>query len=204
MSKRSNTLDLGPDIIQLLLPHRAPLALVERVHSYSTEPRPALTAAKHISANEPVFAGHFPGFQLWPGVYTIEGLGQSCALLLTIAEMDKRWRAREGNDTSVVDALRNLELGYKLHAGYRAAQSIPLRELLEHRSHTHQLMGALDIKLKKPVFAGQMLNYEVTMVHRHGDAARFNVTATVGQDVAAEGTITGFSGPMSPRASSVS
>lgn len=71
---------LDGDGVRALLPHRPPLLLVDGVEAISTEP-PALRAFKLISASEPVFAGHFPEQALWPGVYSIEGLAQACALL---------------------------------------------------------------------------------------------------------------------------
>jgi 3-hydroxyacyl-[acyl-carrier-protein] dehydratase len=72
------TLDL--EAVQRLLPHRAPLLLVDAVDEVGGEP-PSLRAHKVIDSADPVLAGHFPGRPIWPGVYTIEGLAQSCALL---------------------------------------------------------------------------------------------------------------------------
>lgn len=72
------TLDL--EAVQRLLPHRPPLLLVDAVDAVDGDP-PMLRAHKDINAAEPVFAGHFPERAIWPGVYTIEGLAQACALL---------------------------------------------------------------------------------------------------------------------------
>jgi len=77
--RRLRPLALGADEVRRLLPHRPPLLLVDAVTAFSPEV-PALRAMKEISAAEPVFAGHFPGFPVWPGVYTVEGLAQACAL----------------------------------------------------------------------------------------------------------------------------
>ncbi len=71
--------------VRALLPHRPPLLLVDGVDAISTQP-PALRAHKVIAAAEPVLAGHFPEQPLWPGVYTIEGLAQTCALLGALRE----------------------------------------------------------------------------------------------------------------------
>src|SRR5690606_32068568 len=76
----------GADTVQMLLPHRRPFLLVDGTLAVALGPRPALRAFKNVSANEPVFDGHFPGLSLWPGVYTIEGLGQTTNLLdVTVA-----------------------------------------------------------------------------------------------------------------------
>ena len=73
-------LALDSEAVRKLLPHRPPLLLVDAVDGISTEP-PALHAHKLLTAAEPVFAGHFPDRAVWPGVYTVEGLAQTCALL---------------------------------------------------------------------------------------------------------------------------
>ena len=80
-------LTLGPQDVERLIPHRQPLLLVDGVEAIATEP-PALKAFKHIAITEPVFAGHFPEEPLWPGAYCIEGLAQTCALLVRSEPME--------------------------------------------------------------------------------------------------------------------
>lgn len=64
--------------IQAVLPHRYPFLLVDRVDDLG----PAkIVARKLVSANEPFFAGHFPGRPIMPGVLIIEALAQAGALL---------------------------------------------------------------------------------------------------------------------------
>lgn len=60
--------------IMKILPHRYPLLLIDRI----TELEPMVLARgyKNVTANEPVFQGHFPGNPLLPGVYMIEALAQ--------------------------------------------------------------------------------------------------------------------------------
>ena len=74
----------GLDItqIQRILPHRYPFLLIDRVISLS--PKQRIVALKNVSANEPHFAGHFPGFPIMPGVLIVEAIAQAGgALLLT-------------------------------------------------------------------------------------------------------------------------
>ena len=62
------------------LPHRYPFLLVDRVLEIS---RPdTLVALKNVTANEPFFMGHFPGFPVMPGVLIIEALAQAGGLLV--------------------------------------------------------------------------------------------------------------------------
>jgi 3-hydroxyacyl-[acyl-carrier-protein] dehydratase len=74
------SLDIGE--IQRILPHRYPFLLIDRVTDLTRKQR--IVALKNVSANEPFFAGHFPGFPIMPGVLIVEAMAQAGgALLLT-------------------------------------------------------------------------------------------------------------------------
>lgn len=61
------------------LPHRFPFLLVDRV--LECKPDSHLVAIKHVTINEPFFAGHFPNRPVMPGVLIIESLAQATGLL---------------------------------------------------------------------------------------------------------------------------
>ena len=73
--------EIGPDEILARLPHRFPFLLVDRAHSYVEGQ--SITGIKCVSAGEPYFAGHFPGFPVMPGVLIIEALAQTGAVLMS-------------------------------------------------------------------------------------------------------------------------
>ncbi len=78
-------MELNIDQIEALLPHRYPFLLVDRI----TECTPGQGAKgyKCVSANEPFFQGHFPGYKVMPGVLIVEALAQVGAVAaLTMEE----------------------------------------------------------------------------------------------------------------------
>ncbi len=81
---------LDTSAIERLIPHRYPFLLVDRVVDYVAHER--LTAIKNVSANEPYFAGHFPGNPVMPGVLIAEALAQAGCLLsqLSIPDTSER------------------------------------------------------------------------------------------------------------------
>jgi len=60
--------------IMQILPHRYPFLLVDRIEEVI--PGVKAVGLKNVSANEPYFQGHFPGFPVMPGVLVIEALAQ--------------------------------------------------------------------------------------------------------------------------------
>lgn len=69
------------DIHQILkqLPHRYPILLVDRV--LSVEKGKSIRSLKNVTINEPQFNGHFPHRPVFPGVYMLEAMAQTAALL---------------------------------------------------------------------------------------------------------------------------
>ena len=65
--------------IKLIIPHRYPMLLVDRVLDY--QPRKWLHAIKNVSINEAVFNGHFPELPIFPGVLILEALAQATGIL---------------------------------------------------------------------------------------------------------------------------
>ena len=66
--------------IREILPHRYPMLLIDRV--VELEPLKKIVAIKNVTMNEQVFQGHFPNAPVFPGVYIIEAMAQTGAVLL--------------------------------------------------------------------------------------------------------------------------
>ena len=67
-----------------ILPHRPPFLFVERV--MALEPHKSIVAERTLRADEPQFAGHFPGQPIMPGVLVAEALAQTSGLLLGLSD----------------------------------------------------------------------------------------------------------------------
>jgi 3-hydroxyacyl-[acyl-carrier-protein] dehydratase len=82
-------MELNSEQIQEILPHRAPFLLIDHVLDF--EPGAWAKALKYVRADEPHFAGHFPGQPIMPGVLILEALAQTGAIAL-LSENDNQGR----------------------------------------------------------------------------------------------------------------
>jgi 3-hydroxyacyl-[acyl-carrier-protein] dehydratase len=196
--REEEALRLGPDVVQRLIPHRRPLLMVDGVDAFRRAPAPTLWARRHISANEEVFAGHFPGFSIWPGIYTIEGLGQTSLVLSVLLHLIGAAETQGKSAGEVLDALRQLEQRRALRPRAPGASgasggspSVQLDDLAGPEPPAG-LSGQIDMKLLAPVFAGQELRYRVSLTHTLDSFARFEVEAEVAGTPVARGHMTGL------------
>jgi 3-hydroxyacyl-[acyl-carrier-protein] dehydratase len=83
-----SSLNVPFDIVRImeLIPHRYPFLLLDRV--VEVERRQRLVAIKNVTANEPCFQGHFPGYPIMPGVLLLEALAQAGCILVMLEAPD--------------------------------------------------------------------------------------------------------------------
>lgn len=67
--------------IKSVIPHRYPFLLVDQILKMgeNEEGKMYIVGKKNVTTNEPFFQGHFPEYQVMPGVLIIEALAQTGA-----------------------------------------------------------------------------------------------------------------------------
>lgn len=75
------------DEIKKILPHRHPFLLVDRI--IDGEEGKFAVGIKNISISDPVFAGHFPDHNVYPGVLIIESVAQVGAVVILSQEENR-------------------------------------------------------------------------------------------------------------------
>ncbi len=70
--------------IEALIPHRAPILLLDEVTGW--EVNKWIEAKRLFAETDPLFEGHFPGDPYLPGMLTVEAIAQAAATLTSISE----------------------------------------------------------------------------------------------------------------------
>ena len=73
-----HTVERSSDLSALGLPHRPPFVFVQEL--ITCDPGVAAECAMTFGPNDPMFAGHFPGNPLVPGVILTEALAQTAGI----------------------------------------------------------------------------------------------------------------------------
>ena len=77
----------GRDVIESLIPHRAPFLLVDEI--LELEPGKRVVGRREIRADDWWFPGHFPERPVMPGVLTIEAIAQAGAVAVLADEANR-------------------------------------------------------------------------------------------------------------------
>ena len=77
----------GRDVIERVLPHRDPFVWVSRI--IECTPGEHVIAELDVAADLPLFAGHFPGHPVLPGVIIMEALAQAMSFSVLVGRGDE-------------------------------------------------------------------------------------------------------------------
>ncbi len=168
---------IGADVIAYLTSVKHPMIMVDRIVHYSSNPL-SLIAERYISANEPAFVGHFPNMKLWPGIYTFEGLRQSCFLLHILNELE---------EADLLKGLLELQKRHMLRPqiNHKLCQSVI--DYLEVKKMVDADLYSAGIKFLEPVFAGSLITYHC--MRDENDPHDWSVKALVDDRLIAKGSI---------------
>ncbi len=76
------TYPCGKEVVEAVLPHRDPFVWVSRV--VECDPGATIAAELDVAADLPLFAGHFPGHPVLPGVILMEALAQAASFCILV------------------------------------------------------------------------------------------------------------------------
>ncbi|MCR8844724.1 3-hydroxyacyl-ACP dehydratase FabZ [Paenibacillus sp. SC116] len=163
---------LNADDIRLLLPHRWPFLLLDRI----VELKPGVSGVgiKNVTVSEPFFEGHFPKESIMPGVLIVEALAQMTALVHITGALYEMQQG-DGNSEPVVSR----ESIQKLLAG----------EGEDISSKVGYLASIRDFKFMKPVVPGDQLLLKVQVGRSLGALYQVKVSAMVDKQAVAEGSL---------------
>ncbi len=68
--------NFGKDDIYKIIPHRPPFNLITSITAVNLKDA-IIEVTSFVDAKDPIFAGHFPGMPVYPGVFQIETMGQA-------------------------------------------------------------------------------------------------------------------------------
>lgn len=181
---------LGQKTIEYLIPHRYPFLMVESVIDYDGGEIPALTAERLIRHSEPVFSGVNPP-TYWPSVYVLEGLGQCINLLSFIWTCEQQFVSKGYDRENFRGELMNME-------GNRNPTSGLFSDFFEKEDQKIftriGLLALVDVTFSDRVSAGELLCYKVKQTRVYSNLSHFTVSANVGEQLIAKGTLVGARG----------
>lgn len=126
---------MNTDEIKACIPHRDPFLWLDEVTEISET---HIVARKVLSADLPVFQGHYPGFPIFPGVLQCEACFQAGAVLISKL-------VPTGTDAvPVVTRLNNVQFRKMIRPGETIEISVELTERLANAFYLKGKVSVID------------------------------------------------------------
>ncbi len=187
---KTDELHLGAAVVLLLLPHRPPLLLVDRIEGYSRAPRPTLRAARAVSVNEPFFSAELPTPPILPRSLVLEGIVQAANILQIFVAVQRELESIARSPAELVTALRNADVGYRLEPGYTPGLGEDILGAITMAGHARVgALGASQLRFLRNVFPGDVLSYDLRLVREGADVHHFEAEVDVRGQVVAQGML---------------
>jgi 3-hydroxyacyl-[acyl-carrier-protein] dehydratase len=183
-------LSLGSGVVLLLLPHRPPLLLVDRIEGYTRQGRPTLRASRALSVNEPFVSTDLPLPPVLPRSLLLEGMVQAAGALQVFVAVQRDLEALGRSADELIKALRNADIGYRLEPGYTPGLGEDILGAIIAAGHARVgALGASQVKFVRNAFPGDVLEYELRLVREAGDAQHFEAEVSVREKLVAQGML---------------
>ena len=160
--------------------------MVDSIISYKSGKNPSLLAEYAIKDEEPLYFKNDPDDH-WPSMYIMEGLGQSCNLLIVFCALEKQLMQADHRINSMDEVFRKLvEKEPDEATGF--LQDILHQRLVETYSSIG-FMGATDMEIIGHARRGQLISYEVQLNQVFGTLFHSVVKAYTDNKLIAHGTL---------------
>ena len=128
----------GVDEIKLILPHREPFLLLDRLIGVSLDDE-SIAGLRTLPPGDPVFRGHFPDYPVYPGCLEVEMIGQ---LGLCLAYFLEKRRVDPPREAQVLNVRATRILGaYFLQPVLPGAEVTLLARKLEDDGYFARVIG---------------------------------------------------------------
>ena len=174
-------------LIKILLPHRFPFLMVDTITFYRGGKDPSLHANFALTDREPLYYSKDEADDHWPSIYIIEGLGQSCNLLIIISAMEKGLVEAGLKFNSMDDVLKRL-MNNDSDEITSILKSTMEQRLIEPYSSVG-FLGSAEMEITGYARQGQVVSYEIQQNQAFGSLYYSTVRAYTNHNLIASGTL---------------